>query len=279
MLNWASGILDGVEAASSSAAEIAATARQQYSESTDRLGARIALHARFSTAERGWPQWAFDQLSPHLTGTVVEVGAGTGTLWAANRDRLPQQARLLLSDASPAMCRALTQLPIPAEVLRCDAQRLPLRDAVADLFVADHMLYHVPNSDRALAEAARVLRPGGIFAAATNGRQHMRQLEELTLALGIPWAGARLHLPFCLEDAPERIGRYFAGTDVRVYSGWLQVTEAEPVVDYIASVVTLDAGQRQRIRAAVEDRIAQDGAFRIDKSTGMILGRRATAGG
>ena len=39
------------------------------------------------------------------------------------------------------------------------------------------MLYHVPDVDRAIAEVRRVLRPGGLFVAVTNGDGHLADLR------------------------------------------------------------------------------------------------------
>ena len=57
-----------------------------------------------------------------------------------------------------------------------DAMDLPFEDASFDAVVAMWMLYHVPDLDVALAEVRRVLRPGGLFVAVTNGDAHMAGL-------------------------------------------------------------------------------------------------------
>ena len=50
------------------------------------------------------------------------------------------------------------------------------------------MLYHVPDIALAAAEARRVLRPGGVFVAVTNGRAHLAELRTLVeAAVGTGW--------------------------------------------------------------------------------------------
>ncbi len=49
----------------------------------------------------------------------------------------------------------------PAGLTVADAARLPLADGVADVTLAAHMLYHVPDRRAAAAELRRVTRPGG----------------------------------------------------------------------------------------------------------------------
>jgi SAM-dependent methyltransferase len=58
---------------------------------------------------------------------------------------------------------------IPAEryvgVLRGDATRLPFRDGAFDAVITSEVLEHIPDDTGAIGELARVLRPGGVFAA------------------------------------------------------------------------------------------------------------------
>jgi SAM-dependent methyltransferase len=58
----------------------------------------------------------------------------------------------------------------PPPVLRGDATRLPLRDACVDAVLEVHVLHLVPAWERVLAEARRVLAPGGILLHAGGGR-------------------------------------------------------------------------------------------------------------
>ena len=60
-----------------------------------------------------------------------------------------------------------------------DATALPLPDGVADLTLAMHMLYHVPDPSQAVRELRRVTRPGGRVVIGLNGPDHLRELREL----------------------------------------------------------------------------------------------------
>jgi ubiquinone/menaquinone biosynthesis C-methylase UbiE len=60
---------------------------------------------------------------------------------------------------------------------RADVQRLPFSDARFDVVAALWMLYHVPDLHRGLGEVQRVLRPGGLFVAVTNGDAHTARLR------------------------------------------------------------------------------------------------------
>jgi SAM-dependent methyltransferase len=94
----------------------------------------------------------------------VEVGVGTGRI---TRPLLARQVRVLGVDLSAAMLAQLrTALPpgqpSPA-LVQADAARLPLAGGVADVVLAVHVLQLVPNWPLLVAEARRVLRPGGAF--------------------------------------------------------------------------------------------------------------------
>ena len=57
-------------------------------------------------------------------------------------------------------------------------QDLPFGDESFDVVAALWMLYHVADVDKALAQIRRVLRPGGLFVAVTNGDGHLADLRR-----------------------------------------------------------------------------------------------------
>ena len=82
-------------------------------------------------------------------------------------------------DLSPGMA-AEASASAPAAV--ADAQALPVRDGAAYVALAPHMLNHVLDIPRALAELRRIVRPGGVALVVTNGARHKREIAELVLA-------------------------------------------------------------------------------------------------
>jgi ubiquinone/menaquinone biosynthesis C-methylase UbiE len=95
----------------------------------------MAIHA-YSTNAQDWFSWLNEQLP--LAGDVLEVGAGTGALWT-RIDHARRGLRMTLTDSSPAMCARLRAIP-GAQVLQCDATKLPFANDSFDTVVANHML-------------------------------------------------------------------------------------------------------------------------------------------
>ena len=154
----------------------------QYKDPTN-LHARVALHAKHTVAEQPWFDWVAAQLDWPQGCDLLEVGCGSGLLWANIASILPE-LHLTLTDISEGMLDAARQAVAPFEHLdlvdtrTCDAQELPFDDDSFDVVVANHMLYHVPDRPRAIAELARVLRPDGVLMTATNGPRHLEQVSQ-----------------------------------------------------------------------------------------------------
>jgi ubiquinone/menaquinone biosynthesis C-methylase UbiE len=106
-----------------------------------------------------------DLAAPQAGDTVVDVGCGTGLLALAFAERT---ARVWAIDSAPAMIEHLRAKARSAglrnvESVVASAVSLPLVDETADLVVSNYCLHELRSADkdRALAEAMRVLKPGG----------------------------------------------------------------------------------------------------------------------
>ena len=246
--------------------------QNQYRDSTN-LDARIALHARFTTAPRPWTAWVFDHLDLPRDARVLEIGCGTGLLWRRNRERIPASWRLMLTDFSFGMVEAARATGVPASFTQSDAQQIPFRTASLDAVIANHMLYHVPDLPRALSEIQRTLKPGGKFFATTNSVTHMRELGELTSRFGVHPGSATL--TFTLENGEPILAKHFASVRRIDFNDTLVVPEVEPLVAYIFSMSSAQkirgSEDEQQLRQMIAERIARDGAFRITNAAGLFI--------
>ncbi|WP_233575383.1 class I SAM-dependent methyltransferase [Cellulomonas sp. PhB150] len=122
------------------------------------------------SAPRAWLQRAYElpllhRLGARISGQrVVEVGCGRGVGAELLLDRW-DAAHVLAVDLDPAMVerarRRLARFGPRVEVLVADVCELPLDDGVVDAVVDFAVIHHVPVWRDAVAEAVRVLRPGG----------------------------------------------------------------------------------------------------------------------
>lgn len=257
-----------------------ADVREQYRDPSN-LGSRVALHARFSTNATPWHRWIFDRIALAPGERVLEVGCGPGNLWQSNLDRLPDGVTVELTDMSDGMV-AEARATIDDDRFSfetADAQSLPVADDSVDVVIANHMLYHVPDLDRALAEFARVLVGGGRLVAATNGAGHMPELVSLLEAVGMggrKWSYLEV---FGLDNGAPAIGRHFDDVRVERHPDVLHVTDADAVEAYVASLPLRNGGRVStaaaigELRRIVRDAIDEHGAFRISTDAGAFLAR------
>lgn len=247
--------------------------REQYKNAAN-LNDRIQLHQRFSTNHYDFHMWVFDQLKLAADSRVLELGCGPGSLWRPNLARIPAGWQIMLTDFSPGMlaeARANLADAGPFTFEQADAQAIPFADASFDAVIANHMLYHVPDRPKAFAEIRRVLRPAERFYAATNGENHLREMYELvqqfdsTMEL---WN----RMTFRLEAGTVELTPFFPHVLLHRYESALIVTEAKPLVAFVASTIgaELTGARRAEFTQLVEERIAADGAIQITKDTGLF---------
>ncbi len=111
------------------------------------------------------PRRLVRRLGPAPDAEVLEVGPGPGWFSRELAAAVPR-GRLQLLDVQPEMlaqARARAASPVVTTTVG-DACALPFEDATFDAVVATAVLGETPDPARAVAEIARVLRPGGRFA-------------------------------------------------------------------------------------------------------------------
>ncbi|MFO1067737.1 MAG: class I SAM-dependent methyltransferase [Geminicoccaceae bacterium] len=97
---------------------------------------------------------------------VLETAAGTGVLTRALAPRLPPGARLTVTDLNPPMLERARSLQPPGPAIawqEADAAALPFADASFDTVLCQFGMMFLPDRVRGMAEARRVLQPGGRF--------------------------------------------------------------------------------------------------------------------
>ena len=125
---------------------------------------------------------------------ALEIGAGTG-YFSLNLMLDGTIARSTVTDIAPGMLDALNanaeRLGLEVEAVACDAEELPFADETFDLVLGHAVLHHIPDLERAAAEFARVLRPGGtvVFCGepSANGDQLAAWPKRAAVAIAPAW--------------------------------------------------------------------------------------------
>ncbi len=105
---------------------------------------------------------AIEQHGPSPLRDVVDLGTADGRMLDAIRRRFPG-ARCTGVEYGAGLAALAAALHPDIEIVRADVERLPFSDRSFDAACAAAVLEHVGDPARALGEAARVLRPGGVF--------------------------------------------------------------------------------------------------------------------
>ena len=149
---------------------------------------------------------------------VLDVGCGDGAL---GRLLLRAGVSWVGADLSATLLR-----DAPRPVICADAIRLPFPDGTFGAVAMLYMLYHLADPGQAIAEAHRVLRPGGLLVTAAPSRSDSPELAHL-----MP---PEPPSTFDAELAPELLGRHFASVEVNAWDGpYITLPDAEVLRRYL----------------------------------------------
>ena len=173
-----------------------------------RVAARYDLMNDLMSAgvHRLWKAALIDRLAPRPGLRLLDVAGGTGDIAFRVLDRVARRgaaapARIMVCDVNPAMLEVGRDRAIDAnrldaiEWVCADAEALPLPERSVDAYTIAFGIRNVTRIDRALAEARRVLVPGGRFLCLEFARvpsPALRRVYDLYSFAVLPWLGARV---------------------------------------------------------------------------------------
>ncbi len=235
------------------------------------------------------------------SGSVLDVGSGTGALALAIASRRPGSQVLGIDPSQEYVAYANNRNPFPGRVRfeTGDAQALRFPDAAFGASLSLLVFNFIPDSTKALGEVRRVTRPGGQISAAVwdygAGMGMLRAFWDA--AVSIDSNAQRLdekHMPLC--RAGELFQAWTQGGLEQVHEQPLDFTmRFESFADYWqpfllgqgpagAYVRTLDRKQKEALRAELRRRLplpADDAPFtlpaRVWAVRGTVPGARTPA--
>jgi ubiquinone/menaquinone biosynthesis C-methylase UbiE len=171
---------------------------------------------------------AFEAVAEGKPKRVLDVGCGLGAL--AERFARELGADVKAVDISSRMVELTRARGIDAEV--ADVEALPFADEEFDCVFAGWVLYHVPDLDKALAECARVLRPGGCFVASSYFENNMSELWDL-----VEGTDLREQLSFSHTNGVDSLQRHFASVEQRDVEASLVFPDTASIREFVSATI------------------------------------------
>jgi len=249
----------------------------QYKDSSN-LDARVAIHQRFSTNPYGWMNWVFDALIKlPADAKILELGCGPGYLWKENISRIPPSWDITLSDLSSGMLdsawRNLVVTGRNYKFKEIDAQEIPFEDETFDAVIANHMLYHVPDRPKAIAQIKRVLKPTGHLFATTIGMNHNKEIANWIRQVNPKSDFESFGSSFNLENGQKQLEHFFSNVTMSRYPDNLQVTEVKPIIAFLRStmhVAEASEEEYEKLAIELEQELKEKGKIFIHKDSGLF---------
>jgi ubiquinone/menaquinone biosynthesis C-methylase UbiE len=215
------------------------------------------------------------------TESLLDIGTGPGNFPMRLREA-GHLGRLVGMDFSSGMLEVASAKTSAVEWIQGNAMELPFADSSFDVVTARHMLYHVPNMNKAIQEANRVLKPGGRFMAVTNDDGYMLEFWETVFEAVekdtdfAPMTSSVLDRQYFSAHLEEKIQEVFHNTTFTRLESTLEFPGARPVLEYWDSIqpsyeITDKAWTRGReaLAKVLETRF-ETGLWRVTKNVAII---------
>jgi len=256
---------------------------EQYHNAV-RLQSRMRLYDQFSSNKMGWHRWFFEHLGSKPNLKVLELGCGDAALWRRNMDHIPDTWSITLTDLSVGMLEQ-ARMSFGAhsgrfKFLLADAQEIPFHDNEFDIVIANHMLYHVLDMNRAVSEMHRVLKPGGCLYASTMSTRHLQEMEQLTRTFDpqIQVLDPVMER-FQLDNGRDTLRAVFTEIEQIRFEDDMRIDEVQPLIQYMTSTPmnarkVLVGTKLDQFTTYLQEKIAEQGSLYITKDTGFFVARK-----
>ena len=255
--------------------------KAQYT-GAENLNTRISIHSKYSVNKQGFGNWIMSNYEIKDGDRILELGCGTGIMWKDHQDMADRASELILTDLSEGMLletrRTLGERG-HISYRTVDIQDIPFEDKSFDVVIANMMLYHVPDLDRALSEVSRVLKRDGTFYCATSGE---KGIVEYVAGLISDYRARgnigrkreyKSSLSFTLQNGEKILLKHFSSAQRLDYPDGLKVTQIQDLIDYLYSLTDMTAiGEMDREElGSILEQNKVDGILYVPKEYGMFV--------
>ena len=147
---------------------------------------------------RAWKAFAVEVARPRPGESILDVAAGSADLARALARRVQPGGQVWLADLNRRMLQRgrdrMLDEGMPSPAVQCDAERLPFASGFFDCVTVAFGLRNMTRKDAALAEMARVLKPGGRLVVLEFSKvwKPLERAYDLYSFKVLPWLGQRV---------------------------------------------------------------------------------------
>lgn len=254
---------------------------KQYKDDS-KFKKRQEFHDKYSTNKYGFRNWMFDRYEIVSGNKILELGCGNGLMWDKKYSELPKDIKLILSDFSEGMCNIVKGKHIEhrnVEIRQIDIQNIPYEDNTFDIVIANHMLYHVPDVDKAIEEVYRVLKKEGTFYASTLGvdgfQKYLNEkIKEFNSNMDYfnieKWS-------FTLKNGAKVLGKKFNDIKKYEYEDSIEIPDENELVEWIFTSAVLQDVDKKQFNGLAEHFAKYkdgDGIIHIPKQIGCFISKK-----
>jgi ubiquinone/menaquinone biosynthesis C-methylase UbiE len=250
----------------------------QYKDNKN-LNTRISLYQKYGTNDTNYSDFIQTNYDFFEGSKILEFGSGTGKDWKDKIDSLPDGCELTLSDFSSGMVDELRQKygdRKNVHIRMLDIQSANIKGGSIDFVIANSMLYHVPDIDKAVGDVHRILKDDGVFYASTFGKSVYSFLKKHISNISDDISLAK-EVTFTLENGGDYINKYFSDVKINRYNNRLDIKDTNDLVDYIysmTSIVGLKDEDRDDIYNYFEGLKDENGNIVVDIEYGIFVARK-----
>ena len=205
------------------------------------LERRVNAFSRYLSVDEA-TQSIFNHVSRLLAdrSPIIDIGCGVGTPLLPVGPTIFDRHDLIAVDLSLRQLKSIHDVankPSP-RLLQVDAIRMPFPSSSFGAALARHMLYHIPDPQLAIAEAARVIDDDGIFVATTNSSRSRPELQVAHQKAVSELGGRlieRISQVFDAETGEQKLAFSFYNIETLNWSGALAFPDISELLEYYSS--------------------------------------------